>query len=93
MTVQVRFISKMITNNFVADFKEGYALILDANGQEFKLDGKNITGFRLYNNRVRVVSLRFKGTKEKTITEPFDLTIKGSDLVGEITFFDLMYSK
>jgi hypothetical protein len=83
--VQIKYTSKVRVNSFDADFKNGYALILDKNGNEFQVDGKNITGFSLRRKENRVLSLRFKGD----ITSPFDLIIKASREHGEITFFDL----
>jgi hypothetical protein len=91
LIAQVQYKSKI--NFFDADFKNGYALILDSNGNEFRVDGKNISSFRLGNGKTRVLSLRFKGGDKSSITAPFDLTIKASKEHGEITFFDLNTNK
>jgi hypothetical protein len=86
-TIQIKYLSKVY--DFDADFKDGYAIILDNNGSEFKVDGKSISGFAIKKGLSRVISLRFKGD----ISTPFDLTIKASKEHGEITFFDLNTNK
>ena len=66
---------------------KGYAMILDAKGEEFKIEGKEISNFGINKGQNKVVSFRFKGNEKKKIIEPFDLTIRTND--GEITLFDL----
>ena len=57
------------------------AILLDSNGNEFKLNG--ISNIKLYSGENRVISLRFKDD----IKEPFDLTIKTK--YREFTLFGL----
>ncbi|SMN15369.1 hypothetical protein CRYPA_1417 [uncultured Candidatus Thioglobus sp.] len=85
--VQVKYLSKV--TYFDVDFKKGYAILLDNNGNEFKVDGKNISEFRIGKGNFRVLSLKFRGSDKMQINTPFDLTIKASNEHGEITFFDL----
>ncbi len=66
---------------------EGYAVILDAMGNEFKVSGKEISNFFLSKGENKIVSLKFRGDEKKKIVEPFDLTIKTYN--DEITLFDL----
>ena len=72
---------------FTRNSFEGYAAILDAQGNEFKVPGKEISDFYLSEGEQKVLSLKFRGDKQKKIVEPFDLTIKTRD--DEITLFDL----
>jgi len=65
----------------------GNATILDAEGNEFTINGKEISNFFLSEKEKKTLSLKFRGDKQKKITEPFDLTIKTRD--DEITLFDL----
>jgi hypothetical protein len=87
--IQIRYLSEVGVNSFDVDFKGGFASLLDANGNEFLINGKNIIGFSIRRKEKRVLSLKFKSNGENQIAEPFDLTIKGSKEHGEITFFNL----
>lgn len=85
--IQIKYLSKI--NTFDADFKDGYVLLLDSNGNEFKVAGNSVSKFKIRKGSFRVLSFRFKGSDKTPIISPFDLTIKASDEHGEITFFDL----
>ncbi len=92
VTIQLEYTSKQHARYFRFTYGkefEGYALIIDAQGQEFKVEGKNISDFKLGKGEKKVMSLRFAGDQKKKIHEPFDLTIKALEPHGEITFFDL----
>lgn len=86
--VQVVYTGK-VYGTFNAYFYSGYAVILDAQGNEFKINGKNISKFHIKEGEKKVVSLKFRGDEKKKIVEPFDLTIKAQAPHGEITLFDL----
>jgi len=90
--VQLEYTGKRNTSDkFYAYFgnTSGFAMILDAEGQEIKVVGKDIANFRIGYGEKKVVSFRFKGDDKKKIVEPFDLTIKADSPHGEITLFDL----
>ncbi|HIP13633.1 MAG TPA: hypothetical protein EYG73_13075 [Arcobacter sp.] len=67
----------------------GFAMILDAVGNEVKIMGKEIENFRIGYGENKVASFKFRGDAKKKIVEPFDLTIKADSPHGEITLFDL----
>jgi len=90
--VQLVYIGKRNrSDKFYAYFgnTSGYAMILDSEGHEFKIIGKDIENFRIGYGEKKVVSFRFGGDEKKKIVEPFDLTIKADRPHGEITLFDL----
>ena len=69
------------------DFTDGKrgegAILLDAEGKEFKISGDKISNMDLNSGTNKILSLRFKGD----IKAPFDLTIKTKH--KEFTLFDL----
>jgi hypothetical protein len=88
--VQLEYIGKTQGHyffHFAYNSFEGYAVILDDEGNEFKVSGKEISKFNLRRGAKKIISLRFRGDKQKKIVEPFDLTIKTYN--DEITLFDL----
>lgn len=90
IVVQLEYVGKTYNPyyfEFTQNSFEGYAVILDAQGNEFKIEGKEISEFTLKKGHKKVVSLKFRGDKKKKIVEPFDLTIKTRN--DEITLFDL----
>lgn len=84
--VQVEYLCK---NKLAINYSKGFVELMDAKGNEFKIDGKEISTFYLYQGENKVVSFKFKSTKDKQITEPFDLIIKADRPHGELTLFDL----
>ena len=88
--VQLEYTGKTAIN-FSVYFKsgnfKGHALILDAQGHEFKISGKEISNFGVKLGQKKIVSFRFSGNESTKIIEPFDLTVKTED--GEFTLFDL----
>lgn len=92
-TVQIRFVSKK--ENLIMQFRYvagsptsyGHAALVDANGQEITIKGSDISNFKLNQGEKQVVSFTFKSQDKKSITEPFDVTVKSRDY--EVTFFDL----
>ena len=93
-TVQVRFVAKK--ENLMMKFRYGggssyvsygHATLVDANGQEITIKGSDISNFELNKGEKQVVSFTFKSQDKKSITEPFDVTVKSQG--DEITFFDL----
>lgn len=90
IVVQLEYMGKT-TSSYYFEFThnafEGYATILDAEGNEFKVAGKEISDFTLKDGRNKIISLKFRGDEKKKIVEPFDLTLKTYS--DEITLFDL----
>ena len=84
LIIQLNFIA---LNNLYISFSDGKrgegAILLDAEGKEFKISGDKISNMDLGNGSNKVLSLRFKGD----IKAPFDLTIKTKR--KEFTLFDL----
>ena len=90
IVVQLEYVGKTYNPyyfKFAYKSFEGYAVILDAQGNEFKIEGKERSTFALKEGHRKVVSFKFRSDKEKKIIEPFDLTIKTYS--DEITLFDL----
>lgn len=90
LIVQLTYIGKTARPHyfeFTHNSFEGHVSILDANGQEFKVSGKEISDFYLAKEEKKVISFKFKGDKQNKITMPFDLTIK--TYTDEVTLFDL----
>lgn len=85
--VQVEYISK--ESQLYIGYSEGFAELMDTKGNEFRIDGKKISSFKINKDENKIVSFKFKGTKDKQITEPFDLTINARRPHGELTLFDL----
>ena len=87
-TVQIRFISKIKKlSMYFGNYYHRHALLVDANGQDIKINGDAISGFELKQGAKQVVSFTFKSKDKKPIAEPFDVTVKSRDY--EVTFFDL----
>jgi len=90
IVIQLQYIGKTY-NPYYFEFThnsfEGYATILDAEGNEFKVPGKERSDFTLKEGQEKIVSFKFRSDKQKKIVEPFDLTIKTYS--DEITLFDL----
>jgi hypothetical protein len=90
IVIQLQYVGKTYNPyyfKFTYNSFEGYATILDAEGNEFKISGKEISDFTLKEGQKKIISFKFRSDKQKKIVEPFDLTIKTQD--DEITLFDL----
>ena len=92
---QIQFVSKVAKLNMtfnngytgVSANAYGYSTLVDANGQEIKISGIDISNFELKQDSKQVVSFIFRSKNKKTISEPFDITVKTNSY--EVTFFDL----
>ena len=84
LIIQLNFYALQYMDIDFTDGKRGEgAILLDADGKEFKISGEKISNMYLDRGTNKVLSLRFKGD----IKAPFDLTIKTKR--KEFTLFDL----